>query len=187
MRDRKKRTKRRTKNSPPQEGLRPDIRMKGGIRFDATVNGFVAMVHTWDDVQRHGPPEEWRSPESFPTEDTAMQYYKTSIRPAVEQMMTERACGHSDRTILPHRLEDSSVARADSSPPEYLVWGAQCDSPNPVARARPGHLLIGFGKVPLNCGLGGCEAARKHQNLFNGRVRCSVGQGRRATMSGSGS
>lgn len=51
----------------------------------------VVIVHPWDNVACRGDPEEWRHPEVFLTEDAAMQYYKTNIRPALRQMMTETA------------------------------------------------------------------------------------------------
>jgi len=82
------------------------MRMKGGIRFDPTVNGFVAIVHIWDNVYCHGEPEEWRYPKVFPTEEAAMQYYKASIRPALEQMMAEKANGQSGQTFIHRRLEE---------------------------------------------------------------------------------
>ncbi len=64
--------------------------MRGGVRYDPAVNGFVAIVHTWDNVLGAGQPdEEWRAPEVFPTEDAAMDYYKTHIRPALEKMAAD--------------------------------------------------------------------------------------------------
>jgi hypothetical protein len=71
------------------EGLAPGMRMKGGVRFDPEIGGFVAIVHTWDNVHCRGEPEEWRSTEVFATEYAAMRYYKTSIRPALKKMMAE--------------------------------------------------------------------------------------------------
>jgi hypothetical protein len=50
--------------------------------------------------------EEWRSPEIFPTEEAAMQYYKTSIRPSLEQMMAEMTKGRSDRGFIHRKLEE---------------------------------------------------------------------------------
>jgi hypothetical protein len=65
--------------------------MKGGVLFDPRAGGFVVIVHTWDNIACRGEPEEWRYPELFPTEETAMRYYKTNIRPALKQMMAETA------------------------------------------------------------------------------------------------
>ena len=80
--------KRKVKSPSRPEGLTPGIRMKGGVRFDQ-VNGFIAIVHIWDNAHCLGEPEEWRSPQVFSTENAAMKYYKTSIRPALKKMMAE--------------------------------------------------------------------------------------------------
>ena len=77
--------------------------MRGGVRYDPAVNGFIAIVHTWDNVPGVGEPEEWRAPEVFPTEDAAMQYYKTHIRPGLEQMTAEFA--KSSKNMLHRKLE----------------------------------------------------------------------------------
>jgi hypothetical protein len=97
--------KKKAKKPSQLKGLTPGMRMKGGVRFDPTANGFIAMVHIWDNVYCHGEPEEWRSPQVFSTEDAAMQYYKTSIRPALERMMTEMASGKSGRKFIHRKLE----------------------------------------------------------------------------------
>ncbi|TEU17721.1 MAG: hypothetical protein E3J21_07710 [Anaerolineales bacterium] len=101
-----KRKKRKAKKLSRLKGLPPGIRMKGGVLFDPTVNGFVAIVHIWDNVHCHGTPEEWRSPEVFSTEEAAMQYYKTSIRPSLERMMAETANGQPGRTFIHRKLEE---------------------------------------------------------------------------------
>jgi hypothetical protein len=103
---RKIKRKRKAKKSSQPKGLTPGIRMKGGVLFDSTVNGFVAIVHIWDNVHCHGAPEEWRSPEVFSTEEAAMHYYKTSIRPSLEQMMAETANGHPGKTFIHRKLEE---------------------------------------------------------------------------------
>jgi hypothetical protein len=66
--------------------LKPGLRMKGGVRYDPAINGFWAIVHSWDNVLCVGEPQEWRSPQIFPTEDAAMQHYKTTIRPDLERL-----------------------------------------------------------------------------------------------------
>jgi hypothetical protein len=91
MRRRKKKATRRGRKLSPPQGPKPGIRMKGGVLFDPQARGFVVIVHTWDNVACRGEPEEWRYPEVFATEDAAMQYYKTAIRPALIQMMAETA------------------------------------------------------------------------------------------------
>ncbi len=62
--------------------------MKGGVAYSSLRSGYVAIVHTWDNVECQGGYEEWESQEVFPTEDTAMSYYKAYIRPALERMMS---------------------------------------------------------------------------------------------------
>lgn len=71
------------------DGLSAGIRMKGGVGYNASKNAYVAIVHTWDNVECLGEPEEWESQEIFPTEDAAMEYYKTYIRPSLERMMSD--------------------------------------------------------------------------------------------------
>lgn len=71
------------------KGLKPAMRMKGGIRYDEQEKGFFAIVHTWDNMLGYGEPEEWRSSERFVTEEAAMRHYKTTIRPALQEMMAE--------------------------------------------------------------------------------------------------
>jgi len=70
-------------------GLVPGLRMKGGVRYDPSVHGFVAIVHSWDNVLGAGEPQEWHTSQVFPTEETALQYYKTNIRPELEKMMSQ--------------------------------------------------------------------------------------------------
>ncbi len=85
-------------------GLMPGIRIKGGVRYDPSIHGFVAIVHSWDNALCVGEPQEWRCPQVFPTEDAAMQYYKTNIRPALEKMMSE--AGKSNVKVFQRRLEE---------------------------------------------------------------------------------
>jgi len=102
----KRKVKRRSKRSSSLKGLTSGIRMKGGVRFDPTVSGFIAIVHKWDNVDCHGEPEEWRYPKVFPTEEAAMQYYKTSIRPSLKRMMTKMADGQPDVAFTHRKLEE---------------------------------------------------------------------------------
>jgi len=69
--------------------LMPGIRMKGGVRYDPAINGFVAIVHSWDNALCIGEPQEWRTSQVFPTEEAALQYYKINIRPELEKMMSQ--------------------------------------------------------------------------------------------------
>jgi hypothetical protein len=104
-REKRKTTRRGKKHSPPQ-GIRPGIRMKGGVLFDPQAGGFVVIVHTWDNVACRGEPEEWRYPEVFLTEEAAMQYYKTTIRPALKQMITETAGKDPGLSFVHRKLEE---------------------------------------------------------------------------------
>lgn len=79
--------------------------MKGGIRANDTGDGFIAIVHIWDNVECRGEPEEWRYPEVFATEEEAMQYYKTSIRPGLEELMAKMAKERSTTEVLHRKLE----------------------------------------------------------------------------------
>ncbi|MCI0512325.1 SEC-C domain-containing protein [candidate division KSB1 bacterium] len=86
-------------------GLMPGIRMKGGIRNNPNGAGFIAMVHTWDNVECLGEPMEWRAEKVFATEEAALQYYKTNIRPALERMMTEFKQKNTHLKTMHRRLE----------------------------------------------------------------------------------
>lgn len=87
------------------DGLTAGIRMKGGVRFDEQADGYVPIVHTWDNVHCHGEPTEWRSPKVFPTEDEAMKYYKLYIRPDLQQLMSQIENELSDGTLVYRKLE----------------------------------------------------------------------------------
>jgi hypothetical protein len=78
--------------------------MKGGVLFDP--GDFVVIVHRWDNVACRGEPEEWRYPELFATEEAAMQCYKTTIRPALKQMMTESASKPAGSVFIHRELEE---------------------------------------------------------------------------------
>jgi len=97
--------KKRVKGSVRPEGLAAGIRMMGGVRFDPQVNGFLAIVHTWDNVHCLGELEEWRSPQVFPTENAAMRHYKRFIRPALKKLMAEAAKGKSGIKSIHRELE----------------------------------------------------------------------------------
>src|SRR5438552_16128252 len=94
-----------TPSPSPLKGFIPAVRMKGGIRSNPTGDGFIAIIHKWDNVECRGEPAEWRHPQVFPTEEGAMQYYKTSIRPALERFTTELATQTSGAKAFLRRLE----------------------------------------------------------------------------------
>jgi hypothetical protein len=85
----RRKARRKARKPSPLKGLTPGMRMKGGVRFDPAINGFVAIVHIWDNVHAYGEPDEWRAPQVFPTEEEAMAFCKTSIRPALERFMAD--------------------------------------------------------------------------------------------------
>ena len=70
-------------------GLKAAIRMKGGVAVDEVTNGYRAIVHSWDNIECTGEPEEWQSSETFPSEDAAMAFYKANIRPGLQRLMAE--------------------------------------------------------------------------------------------------
>ncbi len=106
MKRKKVRRKKRARKPASLKGLKPGIRMKGGIRLDPLSNKFVAIVHTWDNIYCHGEPEEWRSTEAFETEEAAMQHYKTAISPSMIQMMAKMAKKQPDITVAHRKLEE---------------------------------------------------------------------------------
>ena len=90
----------------PLAGLKAGIRMKGGVRYDEELDGFVPIVYTWQNVYCFGEPEEWRSLEVFSTEEEALHYYKTYIRPGLEQMMADIGNKMSDGAMYHQKLEE---------------------------------------------------------------------------------
>jgi hypothetical protein len=79
--------------------------MKGGVSFDPAANAFRAIVHSWDNAECMGEPEEWRSHETFLSEDAAMTFYKTTIRPGLERLMAEASRKMKGSTFMHRRLE----------------------------------------------------------------------------------
>jgi hypothetical protein len=47
------------------------------------------IVYSSDNVLGVSESQEWRTSQVFPTEETAIQYYKTNIRPELERMMSQ--------------------------------------------------------------------------------------------------
>jgi hypothetical protein len=79
------------------------MRMKGGVLYDPARKGFVAIVHSWDNVHGIGKPKEWRTPQVFSTEAAAMDYYITNLRPELEKLMAE--VGKSSTKVVQRKLE----------------------------------------------------------------------------------
>ena len=87
------------------DGLTAGIRMKGGVRFEEQAEGYVPIVHTWDNVHCDGEPTEWCSQKVFSTEDEAMNYYKLYIRPDLQRLMSKIENEVSDGILVHRRLE----------------------------------------------------------------------------------
>ena len=81
------------------------IRMKGGVIFDEESNAFIPIVHSWDNVDCFGEPEEWRSEKTFSNEEDAMNYYKVNIRPALQRLMSEMENNASKTKVIYNKLE----------------------------------------------------------------------------------
>ena len=84
---------------------KPAIRIKGGAAFDPSVNAYRAIVHSWDNAERKGEPQEWQSPETFASEAAALDFYKTSIRSGLTDMLTNVAEKVPDGGFTHTRLE----------------------------------------------------------------------------------
>ena len=93
------------KAGPATVGLSAAIRMKGGVSFDPIANAYRAIVHSWDSAECIGEPHEWRTVETFETEDAAMTFYKSSIRPQLERLMAEASRKVKDGIFRHRRLE----------------------------------------------------------------------------------
>lgn len=97
-------SKQRPQDAGQFPGLQPGLRMKGGVLYDPALKGFVAIVHSWDNALGVGKPEEWRTPQVFPTEEAAMDYYKTNLRPELEKLMAQM--GKTRTKVLHRKLEE---------------------------------------------------------------------------------
>ncbi len=78
-----------TRKSSNNLNLPTGIRMKGGVIFDKELNAYIPIIHSWDNVDCIGEPQEWRSEETFSNEDDAMNYYKVNIRPSLQKLMSK--------------------------------------------------------------------------------------------------
>ncbi len=79
--------------------------MKGGVAFDPVANVYRAIVHSWDNAECVGEPEEWRSIETFSSEDAAMTFYKANIRPGLERLMAQASREIKGGVFQVRRLE----------------------------------------------------------------------------------
>ena len=87
------------------QDLPAGMRLKGGVIFDEELNAFVPIVHSWDNVDCIGEPKEWRSQETFPNENDAMNYYKSTIRPSLQRIMSKLEDESSETTVAHKKLE----------------------------------------------------------------------------------
>src|SRR4030095_16071617 len=94
-----------TKGGTTTAGLTAAIRMKGGVSFDSAANAYRAIVHSWDNADCIGEPQEWQSADTFASEDAAMSFYKTSIRPGLERLMAEASRKVKEGTFMQRCLE----------------------------------------------------------------------------------
>jgi len=86
-------------------GLGAALRMKGGVAFDSSASAYRAIVHSWDNAECIGEPQQWQSSETFSTEEAAMTYYKVRIRPELTRLMSDAAQKEKGGTFLHRRLE----------------------------------------------------------------------------------
>ena len=86
--------------------------MRGGVSFDPAANAYRAIVHSWDNAECIGEPQEWRSAETFASGEAAMGFYKTSIRPGLERKMPASMATNRGAVIGHHAIEP-----ANSAPP----------------------------------------------------------------------
>lgn len=87
------------------EGLPYGLRVKGGIRYDLEVGGFVVIVHVWDNVECRGEPQEWRYPKIYQDEEEAMRYYKTYIGPELKRVFEKNIEKSRNATFIHRKLE----------------------------------------------------------------------------------
>ena len=78
--------------------------MKGGVRSNPTGEGFIAIIHIWDNIEGRGEPQEWRDPRIFRAEKEAMQYYKSTLRPVLEELR-KKVADDTDGKSFHKRLE----------------------------------------------------------------------------------
>ena len=90
------------KKAATTPGLTGAIRMKGGVAFDPAAKAYRAIVHSWDNAECSGEAQEWQSAETFESEDAAMAFFETSIRPGLERLMMEASRQVKDSSFM-HR------------------------------------------------------------------------------------
>jgi hypothetical protein len=85
----------------------PSMRVKGGVRYDDNSQGYIAIVHVWDNAACLGSPKEMKHPQVFNTEEAAMHFYKTTIRPTLHKLNSDTDPDHSGLIEVLHtKLEE---------------------------------------------------------------------------------
>ena len=69
--------------------FKPGILFKGGIRYEPKKNGFLVIVHSWNNVDCIGYPTEYALPYVFQAEEEAMLYYKEHVRPFLTDLLNK--------------------------------------------------------------------------------------------------
>ena len=90
---------------PALEGLPTGLRIKGGICSNPKGDGFIVIVHVWDNVECRGEPQEWCSSEVFATEEEALEHYKVTIRPELQRMAAEMTGRQQEGRFIHRELE----------------------------------------------------------------------------------
>jgi hypothetical protein len=89
----------------PPTGLKAAVRMKGGVAFDSAQSVYRAIVHSWDNPDCMGQPEQWESEQGFQSEEAAMSFYRKQVRPRLERLM--RQAGREEGVkVASRRLEE---------------------------------------------------------------------------------
>ena len=89
----------------PPVGLGGALRMKGGVAFDSSASAYRAIVHSWDNAECIGEPQQWQSAQTFSSEEAAMTFYTACIRPGLTRLMAEAAKEAKGGIFLHRRLE----------------------------------------------------------------------------------
>ena len=69
------------------------------------LDGSNECSDSWSNAECSGEPVEWRSAETFPSDDAAMIFYKAIIRPGLERLMAEASRKVKDGAFMHRRLE----------------------------------------------------------------------------------
>ncbi len=90
---------------PKHSAMPYGIRMKGGVRYDPESGGFLVIVHSWDNIECRGEPQEYRYDEVFAREEDALHYYKTKVGPELKRFMEQNAAQQKGMAFIHRQLE----------------------------------------------------------------------------------